>query len=61
LPEAVFVPHDRRLAAAGITTAVTPATLRQAITPLLRDFGLLPDPALKTRTRRINRRKAIPQ
>jgi hypothetical protein len=61
LPEAMFVPHDRRLAATGITAAVTPATLRQAVTPLLRDFGLLPDPALKTRARRINRRKGIPR
>ncbi|WP_233442542.1 hypothetical protein [Lentzea atacamensis] len=43
LPDAVFVPHDSDLAAAGVTAAVTPSRLRQAITPLLRRWGLLLD------------------
>jgi hypothetical protein len=59
LPEAVFVPHDAELAASGITAAITPPKLRQAITPLLRDLGLLPDPAQNTRRRGIGRRKGL--
>ncbi|MDT7783032.1 MAG: hypothetical protein QOF58_1451 [Pseudonocardiales bacterium] len=43
LQDAVFVPHDSELAAAGVTAAVTPPRLRQAITPVLRGWGLLPD------------------
>ncbi len=43
LPNAVFVPYDAELAASGITEDVTPARLRQAITPVLRRFGLLPE------------------
>ncbi|MEU7529288.1 hypothetical protein AB0A74_26420 [Saccharothrix sp. NPDC042600] len=45
VPEAVFVPYDPDVAAAGITAAVTPARLRRAITPVLRRWGLLPDAA----------------
>lgn len=45
LPDAVFVPHDTRFAAAGVTAAVTPLRLRKAVTPLLRSWGLLPDTA----------------
>ncbi|WP_231114791.1 hypothetical protein [Lentzea aerocolonigenes] len=45
LESAVFVPHDPELAAAGITAAVTPLRLRQAITPLLSRWGLLPHTA----------------
>jgi len=45
LPDAVFVPHDSDLAAAGITAEVTPPRLRQALTPVLRRWGLLPDTA----------------
>lgn len=52
LPDAVFVPHDSDLAAAGVTAAVTPARLRQAVTPLLRAWGLLPDTnGQRTRTK----------
>lgn len=36
LPEAVFVPYDRALAASGVTPELTPARLRRAATPLLR-------------------------
>ncbi|MGW4527898.1 hypothetical protein [Amycolatopsis sp. NPDC004378] len=49
LPDAVFLPLDSELAAAGVTAAVTPARLRQAITPVLRRWGLLPDTAGKSR------------
>ncbi|WP_370973824.1 hypothetical protein [Amycolatopsis sp. cg9] len=49
LDEAVFLPHDPDLAAAGVTAAVTPPRLRQAITPVLRRWGLLPDTAGKSR------------
>lgn len=42
---AVFVPYDPALAAAGITPAPTPARLREAVTPVLRNWGLLPAPA----------------
>lgn len=45
LESAVFVPHDPELAAAGVTAAVTPLRLRQAITPLLSRWGLLPHAA----------------
>lgn len=44
LEDAVFVPHDAELAASGITASVTPAGLRQAVTPVLRRWGLLPEP-----------------
>ncbi|WP_246127429.1 hypothetical protein [Amycolatopsis rhizosphaerae] len=44
LKDAVFVPYDSELAASGITASVTPARLRQAITPVLRRWGLLPEP-----------------
>src|SRR5205085_2015932 len=37
------------LGAAGVTAAVTPPRLRQAITPVLRRWGLLPDTAAKSR------------
>lgn len=49
LDDAVFVPHDPDLAAAGVTAAATPPRLRQAITPVLRRWGLLPDTAGKSR------------
>ncbi|MDQ2789504.1 MAG: hypothetical protein M3Y73_07295 [Actinomycetota bacterium] len=39
---AVFVPHDPGLAVGGITTQVTPAPAQDAVTPLLRSWGLLP-------------------
>ena len=39
---AVFVPHDPALAVGGITTQVTPAPAQDAVTPLLRSWGLLP-------------------
>lgn len=47
IDDAVFVPHDAELAASGITAAVTPARLRQAITPMLRRWDLLPEPTRK--------------
>jgi hypothetical protein len=43
IDDAVFVPHDGEIAASGITAVVTPARLRQAITPVLRRCGLLPE------------------
>ncbi|WP_245848981.1 hypothetical protein [Lentzea kentuckyensis] len=45
LESAVFVSHDPELAASGVTAAVTPLRLRQAITPLLSRWGLLPQAA----------------
>ncbi|MGH4007879.1 MAG: hypothetical protein ACRDTH_06920 [Pseudonocardiaceae bacterium] len=42
LEGAVFVPHDPELAVGGITAQVTPAQVRDAVTPLLRSWGLLP-------------------
>ncbi|MGH4007873.1 MAG: hypothetical protein ACRDTH_06890 [Pseudonocardiaceae bacterium] len=42
LEGAVFVPHDPELAVDGITAQVTPAQVRDAVTPLLRSWGLLP-------------------
>lgn len=48
LAEAVFVPHHVGLAASGITASVTPARLRQAITPVLHRWGLLPASAAIT-------------
>ncbi|GAA2678775.1 MULTISPECIES: hypothetical protein [Actinosynnema] len=56
LPDAVFVPHDPDLAAAGITAEVTPPRLRQAITPVLRRWGLLPDTATHSRRSSTRRR-----
>lgn len=47
LSDAVFVPHDHDLAASGITAAVTPARLREAVTPMLRRWGVLPGTARK--------------
>lgn len=44
LPGAVFVPHDAQLSASGVTDAVTPARLRQAITPVLQRARLVPEP-----------------
>lgn len=44
LEGAVFVPHDPELAVGGITAQVTPAQARDAVTPLLRSWGLLPVP-----------------
>jgi hypothetical protein len=41
LERAVFIPHDAQLAAAGITSAVTPVRLRKAVLPVLRACGLL--------------------
>ncbi|NUS45451.1 MAG: hypothetical protein HOQ24_17385 [Mycobacteriaceae bacterium] len=49
LPDAVFVPPDPDLAASGITAEVTPPRLRQAITPVLHSWGLLPDTAARGR------------
>lgn len=40
LGEAVFVPHDAELAAAGVTAAITPHRLRGAVEPMLRRHGL---------------------
>ncbi len=44
LESAVFVPHDAELAVSGITAAVTPQRLRQAVTPTLRRWGLIAGP-----------------
>lgn len=44
LDSAVFLPHDPAVAVAGVSAAVTPTQLRRAVTPLLRDWGLLPGP-----------------
>jgi len=44
LEGAVFVPHDPELAVGGITAQVTPIQTRDAVTPLLRSWGLLPVP-----------------
>ncbi len=44
LENAVFVPHDAELAVSGITAAVTPQRLRQAVTPALRQWGLIAGP-----------------
>lgn len=51
LKGAVFVPHDPELAVGGITAQVTPAQTRDAVTPLLRSWGLLPAPDGKKGTR----------
>ncbi|WNV83165.1 hypothetical protein [Umezawaea sp. Da 62-37] len=56
MPDAVFVPYDSDLAAAGITSAVTPPRLRQALTPMLRRCGLLPDTAAHGRRSSTRRR-----
>ncbi|GAA2798756.1 hypothetical protein [Saccharopolyspora taberi] len=45
LGDALFLPHDPDLATTGITAEVTPKRLREAITPLLRRWELLPQPA----------------
>lgn len=45
LAEAVFLPHIPDFATSGVTAEVTPKRLREAITPLLRRWGLLPQPA----------------
>jgi hypothetical protein len=45
---AVFVPHDPELAVGGITAQVTPAPAQNAVTPLLRSWGLLPASEGKT-------------
>ncbi|MGH3777059.1 MAG: hypothetical protein ACRDRR_15245 [Pseudonocardiaceae bacterium] len=55
LEGAVFVPHDPELAVGGITAQVTPAQARDAVTPLLRSWGLLPVPDGKDK--RLNSRK----
>lgn len=52
LEGAVFVPHDPELAVGGITAQVTPAQARDAVTPLLRSWGLLPVPEGKGLTRK---------
>ena len=45
LADAVFLPHEPDLAISGITAEVIPKRLREAITPLLRRWELLPQPA----------------
>ncbi|WP_460959090.1 hypothetical protein [Parasphingorhabdus pacifica] len=45
LDDALFLPHDPVVATAGITAEVTPKRLREAITPLLRRWELLSQPA----------------
>lgn len=47
---AVFVPHNPELAVGGVTAQVTPAQARDAVTPLLRSWGLLP--AMEGKARR---------
>lgn len=49
LPDAVFIPPDPDVAAAGVTAEVTPPRMRQAIAPVLRRWGLLAEPAGKRR------------
>ncbi|UUV32075.1 hypothetical protein NQK81_01120 [Amycolatopsis roodepoortensis] len=56
LPDAVFLPLDRDVAAAGVTADVTPPKLRQAITPMLHRWGLLPDTAGTSRRSHTRRR-----
>ncbi|HET6285795.1 MAG TPA: hypothetical protein VFG15_03460 [Amycolatopsis sp.] len=56
LADTVFLPHDLDLAATGITAEVTPPRLRQAITPVLHRWGLLPDTAGSSRRSRTRRR-----
>jgi hypothetical protein len=43
LDRATFVPHDAEFAAAGVTSVVTPRRLRDAVEPLMRACGLLPE------------------
>lgn len=45
LADAVFVPHDAQVAAAGVTAEITPPRMRQSITPMLRAWGLLTETA----------------
>lgn len=45
LDDALFLPHDPAIATSGITAEATPKRLREAITPLLRRWELLPQPA----------------
>jgi hypothetical protein len=51
LPDAVFFPHNREVAAHGITAEVTPASLRTPASWLLRSWRVLPQ-----RTRRLRPR-----
>lgn len=57
LEGAAFVPHDPELAVGGITAEVTPTSVRDAVGPLLRSWGLLPVPDGKDK--RLSIRKGI--
>ena len=46
---AVFVPHHSELAVGGITAQVSPTQAQDAVTPLLRSWGLLPTSDGKSR------------
>ncbi|MGH3624440.1 MAG: hypothetical protein ACRDQ5_22085, partial [Sciscionella sp.] len=56
LDGAVFLPYDRHVAAAGVTAQVTPARLRAAVEPLLREWGLCPDGRTRRRHRSVGAR-----
>lgn len=51
LPDAVFFPHDREVAAHGVTADVTPSSLRTPADRLLRSWRLLPQRTGRLRAR----------